>query len=48
MDEAIELSKTDVVKLVKQKSKERSTLAASLPLSLRKDNHYSIYAWGDN
>ena len=48
MHEAMELSKKDSIKLVKQKSKEPSTLAASMPVSLKKSGYYSIYAWGDN
>jgi hypothetical protein len=48
MHEVMELSKKDSIKLVKQKSKEPSTLAASMPVSLKKSGYYSIYAWGDN
>lgn len=48
MQDAMELSKKDSIKLVKQKSKEPSTLAASMPVSLKKSGQYSIYAWGDN
>jgi len=48
MEEAIELSKQDSIKLVKQKSKEQSNLAASVPVSLKRSGNYSIYAWGDN
>jgi hypothetical protein len=48
MHDAMELSKKDFIKLVKQKSKEPSTLAASMPVSLKKSGQYSIYAWGNN